>query len=409
MKCLLKIVPFFIFLFSGLSIISAQDSGMDPYTRHLLDSLDNRIKTLTNEVSQSSASHSASYFFKRRELDMTIFQKNYYMDIYNEELDRAQRLIDSRLSAAEKRGDHTEIKFYHTFKTKLTRERSNQLARYQKLFAKEKTFRKELYSFLDKGDEYSLKRAQRMTDLAMKFAKQKHLETVIKYLNKYEGLVKARLYDFYSDYDLEELTKSKKSFQKVFAPMIASDSLDLLKKAGELVENCYNYAASSNSALDTDYFALQRKVVLSSISDYNERKGYRQAMANIKNTTIIARLDTLNQIGVYKWHDHVVVVGSFRPSSGSVEVQKGEAIIDADHRLIEYIRVNNLAKIGEDVKMGYTFLIPFKVNGSRSDFRFNPEKKSYQYIACYAFIKSTNFTKSVSKFFPVMEFESEVQ
>ena len=283
------------------------------------------------------------------------------------------------------------------------------MARYQKLFAREKDFKKELDRFLDEGDEYSLKRAQRMIDLAIKFAKERNLETVLAYLNKYDGLVKARLYDYYSEYDLNELTKSKKYFQKVFTPLVDSDSLELIKQAGELVENCYRYAAVSSCVLDTSYFVLQRNVVLASISDYNERKGYTNSLAGLGSTAIIARLDTLNQEGVYKWHEKIIVVGSIKPSSGSQAVRRGEAIIDADHRLVEYIRVNKLAKIGNEVKMGHTFLIPCNVDGKTSDFRFNPQKRKFQYIACYTRIESTYFTESVSKFFPVMQFESEVE
>ena len=368
---------------------------MDPLTKQLLDSLNNRIDALRSEIPRLSASRDASYFFKKRELDMTIFQRDYY--------------TDSRFSAAEKRRDNVAVDFYRDYKTRLTKERSSQLARYQHLFAKEKNFRKELYRFIDAGDEYSLHRAQRMTELAIKFAKERNLETVIPYLYNYNSLVRAKLFDFYSDYDLDELTHSDRNFQKVFMPLIESDSLELIENAGKLVENCYIYAASSHCVLDTAYFALQRNVVLTSIADYNERKGNNLALSNMEGSTILARLDTLNREGVYKWHDKIIVVGSIKPTASYMYVKKGEAIIDADHRLIEYIRVNRLAKVGKEIKMGYTFLIPYTVDGAPSDFHFNQSKMRYQYIACYSKIENGYFTKSISKFLPVMQFEFEVE
>jgi hypothetical protein len=155
------------------------------------------------------------------------------------------------------------------------------------------------------------------------------------------------------------------------------------------------------------FFALQRNVVATSISDYHDRQGNSVSLASLGGQSIIARLDTLNREGIYKWHNNILVVGHFNPSGKFDNVKAGEAIMDADRKLLEYIRINRLAKVSKDVEMGHTFLIPYHVNDAAAEFIFNPEKKKYQYMICYTRIESIFLTREISKFLPPLQFENE--
>jgi hypothetical protein len=404
-----RIVSFVIVVIISVTVISAQENIMDSKTQTLLDSLQQRIKYLEGEIPRISNSRNANYFYKKRELDMTIFLSYYHRHIFDEDLDMAKILTESRLKAAEKRNDISAVEFYKEYANKLTKERRSQKERYQYLFKKEKNFRKEFYRFIKIGDEYSLQRAKRLTELAIKYAKEQNLGDIGAYLENYAKLANAFLFDFYSDFDLVKLTNSDANFQKAFKPLAESDSLGLIQKAGELVENCYSYSANTLSILDTNYFSLQRNVVKTSISDYYERKGNSLNMANMLGQSVIARLDTLNTEGIYKWHDKIIVVGSIKLMAKFDNVRKGEAIIDADHKLIEYIRVNRLAKIGNEVKMGTTFVLPYVIDNKKTDFNFSKQKMTYQYMVCYTQIETKYFTQGISKFLPPLQFIEEIQ
>ena len=164
---------------------------------------------------------------------------------------------------------------------------------------------------------------------------------------------------------------------EVFLPLVESDSLERIQEAGELVSHCYSYASSLNTRLDTSFFVLQKNVVATSISDYHDRAGNNVSLASLNGQSVVARLDSVNREGIYKWHDKILVIGHFLPSSKSEQVKSGEAIISADRKLLEYIRINRLARLGNEVRMGHTFLIPYQDDRSSSDFIFNPNKMKY--------------------------------
>ena len=52
---------------------------------------------------------------------------------------------------------------------------------------------------------------------------------------------KALIFDVESAYDLAELTNNAKSFEKVFQPLVSSDSLEGIKEAENLLAHCMNY------------------------------------------------------------------------------------------------------------------------------------------------------------------------
>lgn len=404
-KLLIKTI-WLLFVVTGIS--RGQEQFIDPVTQKLFDSLKARTEYLELELPRLSKSQSMQYFFKKRELDHTLFLSYYHRYVFDEDLEKARTLIDSRLKGAKKRFDATSEKFYTEYAGKLTQEQINQQRRYQLLFAKEKNFRKELFRFIDAGDEYSLKRAERMVMLALKYAAEKNLETVHQYLIKYKHLIEATIFDYYSDFDLKKLTNNKNSFNKTFLPLVESDSLQWIIESGELVNYCYSYAASTNTKLDTNFFAWQKIVVATSLSDYNDRVGNSASLASLEGQSIIARLDTLNREGIYKWHDKILVIGHFLPEGKSDQVQVGEAIIHADRKLLEYVRINRLARLGNDIKMGHTFLIPYNTDEAVTNFIFNPVKLKYQYMVCYSNIKNQSTTYAISKFLPPLQFEIEI-
>lgn len=386
-----------------------QESIMDPVTKKLLDSLDMRAGAIEKEIPRLAETRSPKYFFLKRELDYTLFLMEYHRLVFDEDLSKAEGLTVSRLKDATKRGDNDAIVFYREYRNRIQQEIINQQQRYQQLFAREKNFRKEFYRFINQGDEYSLQRAVRMTDLAIKYAEEKNLKSVVDYSKRYSSYANACLFDYYSTYDLARLTQNENSFHKSFDPLVESDSIELIKEAEQLVDHCYNYAQNTKSILDTNYFAIQRNVVRASLSDYCERKGNNVVLSTLGGQSIIARFDSLNREGVYKWHGNIVVVGHFKPDAKFDNVKKGEAIIEADRKLIEYIRVNRLAKLKKAVDIGPTYIIPFQNGEDYQDFFFNPEMKKFQYMVCYTKIESNYFTREISRLLPLLQFSAEIE
>jgi hypothetical protein len=398
---------FIVFIQINLSsCIVGQELFLDHETKNLLDSLDNRIKSIQHLITGNSANRDVNYYYYRRDLEITTFLNQYYRAISDEDLEQAKEIIASYLNAAEKRRDDFSTEFYKNYQRKLTIEDSKQRAHYQYLFKSEKNFKNEFYKFFKENDEYSLNRCKRMTSLAIKYAREQNLDITLQYLNKYEGIINAEIYSHSSVFDVVKLTKSESSFQRVFAPMIASDSIEQIKKAGLMVENCYNYVASKVCTLDTNYFIKQRKIVENALNDYNERMGNKNKLSLLEGRTTNARFDTLNVEGIYKWNGNIVVVGLFTPKATFDNVKKGEAISDADHRLLEYIRVNRLAKLHKEVKMTGTYLMPYLVGDKIQDFRFDPETKKFQYMVCYTLIVNHSVTEKISKLLPPLKFET---
>lgn len=205
----------------------------------------------------------------------------------------------------------------------------------------------------------------------------------------------------------KNLRKVNLYFKKTFNPLVESDSLDLIEEAGKLVDHCYNYAFNASSALDTLFFARQKNLVASYISDYYSRKGTSEILSEWSETSLIVRLDTLTQAGIYKWKGNIIVVGHFMPAAINCNVRKGEAIMNADRRLIEYLRVNRLDRFGKKMKIGHTYLIHYIDHEKTIEFMYNPYKNSYQYIVCYTRIESDYFTRRLGQFLPPLEFGSQ--
>jgi hypothetical protein len=390
-------------------LVCAQDNYVDKENVALLDSLDARISFLNTQIPKLSANRDAKYFHTKRELDMTIFVRAYEEYVFNEDLVQAQKLIDSRLKVSEKRSDTYAIEYYSSYKTKLTRLRAQKQAQYQQLFAREKDFAKEYNRYIAPGDNLAYLKTLRMLDLAIKYAKERRLDETLTYLLRYKKYTKALLFDLHCDYDLEKLTASESNFMKVFDPLISHDSLDVILASGELVDNCLLYSSFARAPVDTTFFLLQKIAVANAIADWNERQGLSAELASLTEQSIVARRDSINKEGIYQWNDLIIVIGSVNFESNSEIVRKGEAIIDADKTLINYIRVEKLARIGNSVEMGKTTIIPVKYKEQLGYFQYDIDKQAWQYIVAYKSVISPKFTQEMSRFLPPLQFQDEIK
>ena len=135
-----------------------------------------------------------------------------------------------------------------------------------------------------------------------------------------------------------------------------------------------NYGRLTDSSLDGEYFKKQGLVVASALSDLLEREGREKELARYTDQSVTAKFDTLNPCGVFKWHDQIIVIDEFLPSSGMENVKKGEAIMHADKMLATYLQKNKLCQSINDLKFGYAFIIPYKSNAKNTSLYFNTVK-----------------------------------
>ncbi len=402
-----KLITISLFLFLSISLFS-QEKYYDIETRTLLDSLDKRILDLNKKIQNFGGNRDATYFYSKRELDMTIFLREYEELIFDENLLQAQRLIESRVKTSEKRSDKFAVDYYLGYKTMLTKLRSSKRAHYQKLFAKEKTFKKEYDKYIKPGDEFAYVKALRMLELAINFALEMGLNETLDYLVRYENYTRALLMDLNSNYELDKLTSTESSFQKVFNVLLESDSLDILIQAQELVNSCSNYSAKALSNLDTNYFAMQRIVVANAMADWNERQGISTELSSLTGQAVVARRDSLNREGIYQWNDLIVVIGSVNFDSKSENVMRGEAIIAADRRLYNYIRINKVANVNRKMELGKTYLLPIEDKDKVGYFRFDHDKNAWQYMVAYSIVINKKTTEEIGRFLPPLQFQDYI-
>ncbi|MBN1789986.1 MAG: hypothetical protein JW830_05785, partial [Bacteroidales bacterium] len=398
------------FSFSSLSdnFAFAQQAPLQRGSVAYFDSINRRIDNLQNQVARLKQSRDVSYYNMQRELDLTIFVKAYEEYVVDEEFEMAREMVEQRLERAEFRKDQYSLKFYHKYRDDAYALIKSQRMYYQDLFQKEKNFKREFERFSESGVLEDYQKAQRMVDLALKYARENNLAETVKYLEVYQAYAKALIFDHESVYDLASLTNNEKEFQKVFQPLIASDTLDRIKEAEGLLAHCTNYGRLTNSALKEEFFRRQELLVSAALSDKLEKEGREKELARYTNQAVTAKFDTLNPRGVFKWHDQVIVIDEFIPTSGIENVKKGEAIMHADKMLAAYLQKNKLCASVKDLKFGYAFIIPYKSNAKNTSFYYNTANKKWQYIACYTLIVSPNYTQQVSKFMPPLFFEDEM-
>ncbi len=399
-----------ILSFSVLSVgfACAQQIPLQRGSVAYFDSINRRIDNLQNQVARLKQSRDVSYYNMQRELDLTIFVKAYEEYVVDEDFEMGRELVEQRLERAEFRKDQYSLKFYNQYRDDAYALIKKQRMFYQDLFQKEKNFKKEFESFTGSGILTDYQKAQRMVDLALKYARENNLTETIRYLEAYQAYAKALIFDYESVYDLASLTNNEKEFQKVFQPLIASDSLKSIKEAESLLAHCMNYGRLTNSDLKEEFFKRQELLVSAALSDKLEKEGREKELARYTNQAVTAKFDTLNPRGVFKWHDQVIVIDEFIPTSGIENVKKGEAIMHADKMLAAYLQKNKLCTSVKDLKFGYAFIIPYKSNAKNTSFFYNVTNRKWQYIACYTLIVSLNYTQQVSKFMPPLFFEDEM-
>jgi hypothetical protein len=392
---------------AGLSLV-AQMTASELRSQAVFDSLENRITYLQNQIPRLKQARDVAYYNLQRELDLTLFVKAYHELVVEEDLDNARKLVESRLERAEFRRDQYSISFYNNYKNNVFSRIKQQRIYYQALFEKEKTFRKEFDRYLNPGIQDNFKKLQRMVDLAIRYARENNLTETLAYLEKYKTYTQALIFDKGSLYDLAELTSSEKSFEKIFLPLVESDSLKDIKEAEILLSHCSNYAALTGSKLEADYLSRQYLVVASALSDVLESEGREKELERYTADAVKARVDSLNPCGVFKWHDQVVVIDEFIPSSAMENVKKGEAIIHADNMLAAYLKKNKVCQSVNDLKFGYAYVIPFKSNAKNSSFFYNAATQKWQYIVCYTSIVNSAFTIQAARYMPPLLFADEM-
>jgi hypothetical protein len=400
-------VLFLILIVTGFIRMNAQPVRLERGSSAYFDSLDNRIDCLQKQIPRMKQSRDVAYYNLQREIDLTQFMKACEEFIQEEDLDNAKKLVESRLERAEFRKDQYSVAFYVKYKNDVNRLIKQQRIHYQALFAKERNFKKEFDRLAEQGNQDSYRKTARMVNLALKYARENNLTETVKYLESYWAYTEALIFDSGSSYDLAALTGSIKKFESTFNPLVESDSLKDLKEAELLVSHCINYARLTGSKLDPEYFSKQRQVVTSSLSDLLVQLGREKELDRYTDEAVKARYDTLNPCGVFKWHDQVIVIDEFSPTSSMEAVKKGEAILHADKMLSAYLKKNKLCSSQDELKFGFAFVIPYLSNSKNSAFYYNIRSKKWQYIACYTSIVDAGYTQRVSKYMPPLLFENE--
>jgi hypothetical protein len=398
----------FLLAASGKAALFAQVNNTDIRSSAMFDSLDRRITYLQNQIPRLKQTRDVSYYNVQRELDLTLFVKAYQEFVADEDLDNARKLVETRLEKAEFRRDQYSVKFYNTYKDNVFSLIKYQRMHYQALFEKEKTFRKEFERLKENAAADNYQKLNRMIDLALKYAHENNLTATISYLEKYLAFTQALIFDAGSTYDLAQLTVSSKNFEKVFLPMVSSDSLNDIKEAETLLQYCFNYAGLTGSPLNAEYFSRQKLLVGSALSDALEQAGREKELARYTDEAVKARYDTLNPCGVFKWHDQVIVIDKFTPEASMENVKKGEAVIHADKMLATYLKKNKVCSSISELKFGYTFVIPYSSNAKNSSFFFNTRSKKWQYMVCYTSIVNPAYTVQATKYMPPIQFEDEL-
>jgi hypothetical protein len=386
-----------------------QDNSLEPKSTAFFDSLDNHIEVLQQQIPRLKQSHDISLFNVQRELDMALFIKSYEEYVVEENLFKAKDLVESRIERAKFRKDQYAVDFYNGYKDKVYNQIKYQRMHYQALFEKEKNFRKEFNAITKEETVDAYKRAQHMIGLALKYAEENNFTEAAKGLRNYSVFCEAKLFDLLSPYDLNELTQNEKNFEKVFLPLIESDSIATIKEAEKLVGYCIQYADFLKTPLNREYFEQQKLAVATAISDLLDKQGSVSGLRELTDQSLLARRDSLNPRGVYKWHETIIVISEFTPASGFENVKKGEAIINADNVLAAYLKKNKLCKSTEDLKFGYSYIIPYKSGNTASSFLYHPELQKWQYIACYTLINNPGYTREISRYMPPILFEDESQ
>ncbi len=267
----------FLVAITGFAGISAQTIRLERGSIAFFDSLDQRVSELQKQIPKLKQARDVAYYNKQRELELTLFVKNVEEYIQEEDLDNAKKVVEARLEKAEFRREQYSVTFCRKYKDDVNNLIKQQRIHYQALFAKEKNFKKEFDRLAETGSTDNYQKTLRMVNLALKYANENNLTETIKYLDNYKSYTEALIFDAGSEYDLASLTGNAKEFEKVFLPLVESDTIEDIREAESLISYCTNYSRLTGSRLDPAFFARQGLVVTSSLSDLagKQRPGKR--------------------------------------------------------------------------------------------------------------------------------------
>ena len=388
-------------------MVHAQSKERNSILLHDIDSINQEITDLQAQIPKLQEGRSLSYYNIKKKLDQMLFLKSYTEYVYNEELDKAKILTEERLERSKLWKDEESSAFYVDYKKKIYEEIRLQKIRYQQLFSKEKNFRKTIKPFIVEKTAESLDHAKRMTELAIKYASENQFTETVKFLKNYNKELDALIYDLNSPFDLEIVANNENYFEKEFRPLTGSDSLKDIKSAEELVNSCICYCALTNCLIDTTFFNNKKKYIANALAEYYEKLGGTHGLEQMTDQAVVAKLDSVNPTGVYKWHGKILVINEFTPKYSSHSLKKGEAIIESDKKLINYIRDQEIMKVKGEYKIQGTYFIPFKNGAQTEEFIYNFNTKKWQYMLCYTNINNAYLTNEISKYMPPLIFREE--
>lgn len=389
--------------------VNAQEIPVNADYARLFDSINCRIQVLQEKIPRLKEARDASYYNVQRDLDLSLFVRAYEEYVMEEELDKARALVEARLERTRLRKDQYSEDFYNEYYNKIFKQINQQRMYYQDLLAKEKRIKNAYSQITDPGTPESYQKADRMLRLALKYANENNLNEIASYLASYLLYNEAVIFSMNSVYDLDKMTAGTKKFEEVFIPLTQSDSINYIIEAEQLLVHSENYSKIASTALDSAYFVKQRFVIAAALSEFLSRAGMEKEIDKYTDQAIKARIDTLNPNGVYKWNEYIVVIDEFVPGSSFENVKKGEAIIYADKLLAAYLKKNQLCKSIDELKFGYSFIIPYESNVKNTIFYYDSDTGEWQFMACYTIINNVSFTQNVSKFMPPMFFDDEME
>jgi hypothetical protein len=386
-----------------IGIAEAQKVRPVTFPQTYIDSISTAITKYESKITLYKKQRAPELFYYRNELEKSLFKQQYAVMANEEEFEQLLKLANKKLKNSKFRNDQDLISFYNAKEDQIEREIKYQKIRYQRLFKKERYFRKAIKPFMDEDSVELLQKAKRRVFLARKFASDKNLQSSVALLDQINNEIDAMIMNARSSFDLEYYARKPNRFIKDVTELIESDSISDLRKAKQLIYDCHDYASIANSKLDEGLLTRQKFYLENATNAFYEREGLKLSGQEMQGSVISLKPDQPTKDGVYKFDNYVLVINSFDPSSSFERIQKGEAIINADKTLSSYIRANNLGRLQDNDKVGKTFIIPFIVNDKKQSLLFVPEKELWQYRVCYTKIKDDKFTENIVKYLPPAE------
>jgi hypothetical protein len=387
-----------------IKTISSFASGDITYTvnQRFFDSLENRVTYFEGILPELKQKRSPQYLSTRQLLEKTEFVLQFERFVYDQEFAQAKELTQVKIIHAQINRDKAGETFYKLYDDRVNRMVKDQKMYYQMLFAKEKNIRKKINKIIRPGTLEAYQSGRREVLSGLKYAREARLRKIENILQQQLDYINALILDEESEFDLEQITFSEKYFFERFNVLVKSDNLDLILKADTLLVKAKRYAELMHTDIDTSFFGKQQRVIITARSDYHYQKGL--ALDTLANEVVQGKLSAINRNGVYNWHNYILVIGEFNFGSGFKNVNRGEAVLSADKKLLQYIRMNKLADVDEGLEVGQAFLVPYMVDQRKQYFLENPKSKKLQYMVCYTMIENKKTMEGIVRYLKPINF-----